>query len=324
MKFIKIITGYFFFELVFKKESKISLFIVWLISLGILSNLFHNEILGLLSPELSNYTDYYMNKPIYIVTDIIVIFSLCFTQILSLILGIFGIEMSYGFLEVFFTYMEMMNEAIVNVLTEVPYIGATIINFSWLYFYLGLFIYIVVIVLKKFFRFAIKTSVVVIVILIVVSFFNQMNLYNSYQNMKYLSEDHYTNAKVIDVVYLDTVDGDTAKFMINDEEITIRFLYVDTPEVGSNAEPYGYEASLFTRTLLENAEEIVIEYDGERFDKYERTLAWIWIDGVLLQEALTKKGYVEKFYDYGDYKYEDLLYTALEYAKRKQLGIYSD
>ncbi len=54
-----------------------------------------------------------------------------------------------------------------------------------------------------------------------------------------------------------------------------------------------------------------LEYDGNKTDKYNRILAWVWADDVLVQEELAKKGYVEKFYDYGDYKYEGLMRDSI-------------
>ena len=53
-------------------------------------------------------------------------------------------------------------------------------------------------------------------------------------------------AEEIEVKLSKCVDGDTAKFIYNDEVITARFLAIDTPEsvhptIGE--EPYGKEAS---------------------------------------------------------------------------------
>lgn len=104
------------------------------------------------------------------------------------------------------------------------------------------------------------------------------------------------------------IDGDTANFS---ELGKTRFLFVDTPESTKKIEPYGKEAAAFTCKKLKEAKVITYEYDGSKKDKYDRSLAWIFVDGVLLQEELAKNGYIKKYYDYGKYKYENLIRNSL-------------
>ena len=75
---------------------------------------------------------------------------------------------------------------------------------------------------------------------------------------------------------------------------------------------------------LSEGENIVLEYDPEsdRYDKYGRLLAWIWIDGSLLQEELVANGYAKVEYIYGNYKYLDILENAEDKAKELRLGIW--
>lgn len=116
------------------------------------------------------------------------------------------------------------------------------------------------------------------------------------------------------------VDGDTAYF--TKVGIT-RFLYIDTPESTNEIEPYGVEAAEYTCGLLSTAKRIELQFDGPLKDKYDRTLAWVWVNGVLLQKQLISMGYVEKFYDYGDYSYEKELLKLLSQAQQKKIGIWS-
>ncbi|MEH6939419.1 thermonuclease family protein [Bacillus sp. JJ664] len=116
------------------------------------------------------------------------------------------------------------------------------------------------------------------------------------------------------------IDGDTATFT---KVGTTRFLYIDTPESTRTVEPYGKEAAAYTCNLLKSANEIQLQYDGPKKDKYDRTLAWIWIDGKLLQREIIKKGYVEKFYDYGTYSYEAELRDLQANAERQKVGLWS-
>ena len=123
------------------------------------------------------------------------------------------------------------------------------------------------------------------------------------------------------------VDGDTAKFVTDDCIQTVRFLAIDTPETVHptiGVEPFGKEASAFTCTELTNANTIILELDSDsdKYDKYDRLLAWVFVDDILLQDKLIDKGYAKTAYLYGDYKYTDLLLQSEEEAKAEQRGIW--
>lgn len=124
------------------------------------------------------------------------------------------------------------------------------------------------------------------------------------------------------------VDGDTVNFNIDGEEIKVRFLAIDTPEVAKGntvAEPYGEEAKKFTCDLLTNASEIKLEYEeSNKVDKYGRTLAWVWADGVLAQESLVRQGLAEVKYLYDDYKYTNIVQIGEKDAKQAKRGMWSE
>ena len=125
------------------------------------------------------------------------------------------------------------------------------------------------------------------------------------------------------------VDGDTAKFIINNKEETVRFLAVDTPETKhptKGEEPYGKEASDYTCNRLKEGNKIELEYDDNstKTDKYNRYLAWVFVDDNLLQAELVKNGLAEVAYLYGDYKYTDLLKDYEQTAISTKVGMHSD
>lgn len=135
-------------------------------------------------------------------------------------------------------------------------------------------------------------------------------------------------AKSITVKFSECVDGDTAKFIYEDEEIKARFLAIDTPETKhptKGEEPYGKEASEYTCERLKNAEKIKLEFDSgsDEKDKYDRYLVWVFIDDELLQKELVRKGLASVAYLYGDYKYTDKLEEAEQLAEEEKLGIWS-
>ena len=131
-----------------------------------------------------------------------------------------------------------------------------------------------------------------------------------------------------EVIFDSCVDGDTAKFIIDGEVKSVRFLAIDTPETvhpTKDEDPYGKEASDFTCNSLKKAKKIVLEYEeGNKIDKYDRVLAWVWVDDVLLQDELVKLGYAEVAYLYDDYKYTSLLQDHQAIAEANLTGIWSN
>lgn len=121
------------------------------------------------------------------------------------------------------------------------------------------------------------------------------------------------------------VDGDTAWFTVNNKNIKVRFLAINTPESTNKIEKFGKEASEYTCNKLKNSKKIELEYDdnSDKTDKYNRDLAWIFVDNDLLQRKLIEKGYAEVKYLYGDYKYTNKLLESEIIAKNRKLNIWN-
>lgn len=131
------------------------------------------------------------------------------------------------------------------------------------------------------------------------------------------------------VTFSDCVDGDTIKVERNGKQVTVRFLAIDTPETvhpTKGVEPYGKEASDYTCDKVKNAKTLELELDpgSDEFDKYERLLAWIYVDGNLLQSELVSLGYARVAYLYGDYLYTTDLQELESEAGNNKLGIWSE
>ena len=136
------------------------------------------------------------------------------------------------------------------------------------------------------------------------------------------------DAKEMKVKFSKCVDGDTAKFIYKDEEISARFLAIDTPETKhptKGEEPFGKEASEYTCTRLKEANTIVLETDSgsDEKDKYDRLLVWVFVDDELLQKELVERGYASVAYLYGDYKYTSILEETQQQAEDEKVGIWS-
>lgn len=127
------------------------------------------------------------------------------------------------------------------------------------------------------------------------------------------------------ISFYQCIDGDTAWFLINNKREKIRFLGIDTPEIsGINKEEFGIDARDYTCSLLENANKIELEYDknSEKYDKYNRMLAWIFIDDKNISELLLKNGLAQVKYIYGDYQHVNSLCLSQKEAYDNKLGIW--
>lgn len=138
----------------------------------------------------------------------------------------------------------------------------------------------------------------------------------------------YANEKK-EVEFKSCIDGDTARFIMDKEEIKVRFLAIDTPETNhpkKGEEPYGKEAKEYTCNRITNASKIELEFDdnSDKKDKYNRYLAWVYVDDSLLEEELVQNGLAKVAYLYGDYSYTDELKKVEEEAKENKVGVYSD
>jgi micrococcal nuclease len=87
------------------------------------------------------------------------------------------------------------------------------------------------------------------------------------------------------------IDGDT---LLLDDGSRVRLIGVDTPETHDRTrrpELWGAEADAFTRAIVERGGgRVRLQFDDERLDKYQRYLAYVWIDGKLLNEELIRAG----------------------------------
>ena len=91
------------------------------------------------------------------------------------------------------------------------------------------------------------------------------------------------------VIVKRVIDGDT---LLLADGRRVRLLGIDTPETkhpDRPPEPWGAEASAFTRDRV-GGRTVGLFYDTERTDRYGRTLAWVAVDGSLLNVELVRAG----------------------------------
>ena len=89
------------------------------------------------------------------------------------------------------------------------------------------------------------------------------------------------------------IDGDTILVSVSGAETKVRLIGIDAPEsVHPDAEkntPEGERASLFLKQYVDGRR-VTLEYDQELKDKYDRTLAYVYMDGMMLQDVMLGMG----------------------------------
>ena len=91
------------------------------------------------------------------------------------------------------------------------------------------------------------------------------------------------------------VDGDT--IIANGE--SIRLLGINSPEKG---EKYSEEATQYLSNLIFN-KTVEIEFGPEQRDKYGRILAYIYVDGFLVNSQIVREGYANIYFPSGKDNY---------------------
>lgn len=120
------------------------------------------------------------------------------------------------------------------------------------------------------------------------------------------------------------VDGDTILVGSGGSEVRVRLIGIDTPEAVTPEQPvecYGPEASGFTRSQLEGRT-VNLEFDVERFDRFGRTLAYVWLDGVLFNEVLVARGFATVTTFPPNVKYVDRFVEAQRQAREAGRGLW--
>lgn len=124
------------------------------------------------------------------------------------------------------------------------------------------------------------------------------------------------------------VDGDTV-IVKTDEgvEERVRLLLIDTPESVHPTEPeqlFGKESSEYAKEILKEGDVVKLEIGKPERDRYDRLLAYIWIDDVNFNQLMIEKGYARVGYVYEpNTKYLKEFEEAEIKAKNKKENIWS-
>lgn len=114
------------------------------------------------------------------------------------------------------------------------------------------------------------------------------------------------------------VDGDT--IIVHDPDgnrLRVRLTGINAPESvledeSKNTEE-GRDASKFMKELLADVKTVYLEYDEGRYDQYERTLAYVWIDTgstyIMVNEIMLATGHAKPVYIKPNLRYADTFRT---------------
>ena len=122
------------------------------------------------------------------------------------------------------------------------------------------------------------------------------------------------------------IDGDTLRTTRGER---VRLIGINTPEVDGpyrDSECGGSSASAFTKRLLPAGTSIVLVDDVERYDDYDRRLAYVYRadNGLFVNAAIVREGFAESRSYRPNTAMQDLLDDSERYARDRNRGIWSE
>jgi micrococcal nuclease len=159
------------------------------------------------------------------------------------------------------------------------------------------------------------------ILLILILFLNYASLLPA-EDKKHQNQKEYYRVKRV-------VDGDT--FWIDDgseKGIKVRLIGVDAPESRNSRKKeiayFGREASDYLTKLI-GGKKIRLEYDTGHFDKYGRTLAYVYLeDGTFVNAKLVRDGYANVMTVPPNVKYADTFLKLERKARKQKRGMWGD
>jgi len=128
------------------------------------------------------------------------------------------------------------------------------------------------------------------------------------------------------VTVIGVTDGDTITVRFEDGRTErTRLIGIDTPETVHPSRPvecYGREASAKT-TALALGRGAEVELDVQPHDRYLRLLAYVWIDGTMLNLRLAEEGYAAPLTIPPNVRYAETFRLAAATARHEGRGLWS-
>ena len=139
-----------------------------------------------------------------------------------------------------------------------------------------------------------------------------------------LPEGFSDEAAAAEVVRI--VDADTIIVELHGEQERVRLLNIDAPETVHPHQPVecgGPEATEAINGLLSPGDAVVLEFDEELRDRYDRLLAGVFAEELFINEELARQGWAEPVYFAPNDRYLEVIEQAWAQAEAEGLGLFS-
>jgi len=123
------------------------------------------------------------------------------------------------------------------------------------------------------------------------------------------------------------IDGDTIELVGGR---LVRYIGIDAPEVRRreqdrwivDPEPFGQAATEANRLLVEG-KTVDLEYDVQTHDRYGRWLAYVYVDGEMVNTKLVEEGYAQLLTIPPNVKYTARFQRLAEDARQQRRGLWA-
>ena len=120
------------------------------------------------------------------------------------------------------------------------------------------------------------------------------------------------------------VDGDTIHVRVGARVEKVRYIGVNTPEVHhptKGEEPGGREAACVNRDLVAGRQ-ARLELDAQTHDRYGRLLAYVWVDGAMINAELVRLGYAQVMTIPPNVRHQTLFLRLQREAREAERGLW--
>lgn len=126
-------------------------------------------------------------------------------------------------------------------------------------------------------------------------------------------ETQRTLAQVVEII-----DGDTIDVAIQGQVFRVRYIGMDTPEVGA---PYSDEATRINRDLV-GGKQVLLVKDVSEVDQYNRLLRYVFVDNQFVNYELVKRGFAQILTYPPDVACQDTFLAAQQNAIQQKAGLW--
>ncbi len=114
-------------------------------------------------------------------------------------------------------------------------------------------------------------------------------------------------------------DGDTIHVLMQGQDYPVRYIGMDTPEMGSSEG----ETAQQQNAALVSGKTVRLEKDVSEMDRYGRLLRYVWVGDVMVNAELVRLGYARAKAYPPDTRYQTLLETQQQGAEAAHRGMWA-